>query len=187
MWYAVDGVLILNEIVEPALTLIAVPKPWIDGSPAPFTNQSDVGSPGSWFSHATRDNEQPAACAISVRGPTAGSATSATRNTSAKRRRWTARCRSETAEPTANSHFRPPAETCFRQWPRTPLGARNTCQEQFGHMLSQWSQQLPSIRTQKPGRSKRGRFGRPGFGEPASSSRCAACVIRRAADATPAR
>ena len=55
MWYAVDGVLILNEIVEPALTLIDVAKPWIDGSPAPFTNQSEVGSPGSWFSHAMRD------------------------------------------------------------------------------------------------------------------------------------
>jgi len=101
MWYEVDGVLILNEIDDPAFTLIAVPKPWIDGSPAPFTNQSDVGSPGNWFSHAMRDNEHPAACAIPAPGPTAGNATRATKPTIATRQ----------AEPTRPDARRPTTRT----------------------------------------------------------------------------
>ena len=36
----------------PTLTLIFVAKPWIEGSPAPFTCQSLGGSPGSVFSQA---------------------------------------------------------------------------------------------------------------------------------------
>src|SRR5689334_17726631 len=52
MWYAVDGVLILNDSVWPAFTLIDVAKPWIAGSPAPLTCQSLAGSPGSVFSQA---------------------------------------------------------------------------------------------------------------------------------------
>ena len=52
MWYDVDGVLILKISVSPAFTLIDVAKPWIVESPIPFTCQSLVGSPGSWFSHA---------------------------------------------------------------------------------------------------------------------------------------
>ena len=52
MWYAREGVLILNEIVSPGVTLIAVAKPCIDGSPEPVTVQSLRGSPGCAFSQA---------------------------------------------------------------------------------------------------------------------------------------
>ena len=52
MWYEVAGVLILKDSVWPGVTLICVAKPWIKGSPAPFTCQSLGGSPGSVFSQA---------------------------------------------------------------------------------------------------------------------------------------
>ena len=52
MWYLVDGVLILKEIVCPGFTLMAVPKPWMVESPEPLTCQSLVGSPGCVFSQA---------------------------------------------------------------------------------------------------------------------------------------
>ena len=52
MWYEVAGVLILKDTVWPGVTLICVAKPWIEGSPAPFTCQSLGGSPGSVFSQA---------------------------------------------------------------------------------------------------------------------------------------
>ena len=52
MWYDVDGVLILKLSVCAGVTLIDVAKPWIVESPIPFTCQSLVGSPVSWFSHA---------------------------------------------------------------------------------------------------------------------------------------
>ena len=52
MWYELAGVLILKNSVWPAVTLICVAKPWIEGSPAPSTCQSVGGSPGSVFSHA---------------------------------------------------------------------------------------------------------------------------------------
>ena len=50
MWYEFAGVLILKDTVWPGVTLICVAKPWIVGSPAPFTCQSLGGSPGSVFS-----------------------------------------------------------------------------------------------------------------------------------------
>ena len=50
---SLDGVLILNWIGLPALTLIDVAKPWIDGSPPSVTCQSAGGSPGREFSQAT--------------------------------------------------------------------------------------------------------------------------------------
>ena len=54
MWYFVDGVLILKEIVWPTLTLIDVAKPRIEESSVAIgPPQSDVGSPGRLFSHAT--------------------------------------------------------------------------------------------------------------------------------------
>jgi hypothetical protein len=43
----------LKLIACPRLTLIFVAKPWMVGSPAPATSQSDVGVPGLEFSHAT--------------------------------------------------------------------------------------------------------------------------------------
>src|SRR5262252_3736616 len=52
MWYDRDGVLILNDSVCPAFTLICVANPWIVESPAPLTCQSPGGSPGFVFSHA---------------------------------------------------------------------------------------------------------------------------------------
>src|SRR5215472_13456845 len=52
MWYEVAGVLILKDSVWPAVTLIDVAKPWIEGSPSPLTCQSLGGSPGSEFSQA---------------------------------------------------------------------------------------------------------------------------------------
>src|SRR6516165_6550057 len=52
MWYLVDGVVILNDSVWPAFTLIWVAKPWIVESPIPLTCQSLGGSPGCVFSHA---------------------------------------------------------------------------------------------------------------------------------------
>src|SRR5215472_5442800 len=52
MWYEVAGVLILKDSVWPAVTLIDVAKPWIEGSPSPVTCQSLGGSPGSEFSQA---------------------------------------------------------------------------------------------------------------------------------------
>ena len=52
MWYELAGVLILKDSVWPGVTLICVAKPWIEGSPAPFTCQSLGGSPGSVFSQA---------------------------------------------------------------------------------------------------------------------------------------
>ena len=52
MWYKLAGVLILKNWVWPGVTLICVAKPWIEGSPAPFTCQSLGGSPGSVFSQA---------------------------------------------------------------------------------------------------------------------------------------
>src|SRR5262249_61253360 len=52
MWYDRDGVLILNDSLCPAFTLICVANPWIVESPAPLTSQSPGGSPGLVFSHA---------------------------------------------------------------------------------------------------------------------------------------
>ena len=52
MWYELAGVLILKDSVWPGVRLICVAKPWIEGSPAPFTCQSLGGSPGSVFSQA---------------------------------------------------------------------------------------------------------------------------------------
>src|SRR5215472_4142032 len=52
IWYDFAVVLILKNSVCPTLTLIDVAKPWIEGSPAPFTCQSLGGSPGNVFSHA---------------------------------------------------------------------------------------------------------------------------------------
>ena len=52
MWYELAGVLILKDSVWPGVRLICVAKPWIVGSPAPFTCQSLGGSPGSVFSQA---------------------------------------------------------------------------------------------------------------------------------------
>src|SRR5215467_1297826 len=52
MWYDRDGVLILNDSLCPAFTLICVANPWIVESPAPLTCQSPGGSPGLVFSHA---------------------------------------------------------------------------------------------------------------------------------------
>src|SRR5215469_1767563 len=52
MWYDFDGVLILKYSLCPTFTLIDVAKPWIVGSPAPFTCQSLGGSPGKVFSQA---------------------------------------------------------------------------------------------------------------------------------------
>src|SRR6266480_303429 len=52
MWYELAGVLILKNWVWPGVRLICVAKPWIKGSPAPFTCQSLGGSPGSVFSQA---------------------------------------------------------------------------------------------------------------------------------------
>src|ERR1043165_5393315 len=52
MWYADAGVLILNEMASPALTLIDVAKPWMVESPASLIRQSLSGSPGWVFSHA---------------------------------------------------------------------------------------------------------------------------------------
>ena len=52
MWYELAVVLILKDSVWPDVTLICVAKPWIEGSPAPFTCQSLGGSPGSVFSQA---------------------------------------------------------------------------------------------------------------------------------------
>src|SRR6476660_6189693 len=52
MWYELAGVLILKDSIWPGVTLICVAKPWIEGSPAPFTCQSLGGSPGSVFSLA---------------------------------------------------------------------------------------------------------------------------------------
>ena len=52
MWYELAGVLILKDSIWPGVTLICVAKPWIEGSPAPFTCQSLGGSPGSVFSMA---------------------------------------------------------------------------------------------------------------------------------------
>src|SRR5262245_54081972 len=52
MWYEFAGVLILKDWVWPGVRLICVAKPWIVGSPAPFTCQSLGGSPGSVFSQA---------------------------------------------------------------------------------------------------------------------------------------
>src|SRR5450755_1092372 len=67
MWYEVDVVLILKEIVCPAVALIDVANPWIEESPAPFTSQSLGGSPGKLFSHAmaltTGGPQGPAAAA----------------------------------------------------------------------------------------------------------------------------
>src|SRR4051812_11132170 len=40
----------LNPTVSPRLTLIAVAKPWIVGSPAPSTSHSSCGDPGRQFS-----------------------------------------------------------------------------------------------------------------------------------------
>ncbi len=52
MCYDDAGVLILNDSVSPAFTLIDVAKPWIVESPIPFTCQSLGGSPGWVFSQA---------------------------------------------------------------------------------------------------------------------------------------
>lgn len=52
MWYELAVVLILKDSVWPGVRLICVAKPWIEGSPAPFTCQSLGGSPGSVFSQA---------------------------------------------------------------------------------------------------------------------------------------
>src|SRR5919197_1824540 len=52
MWYELAGVLILKDSVWPDVRLMCVAKPWIEGSPAPFTCQSLGGSPGSVFSQA---------------------------------------------------------------------------------------------------------------------------------------
>src|SRR4026208_447318 len=54
MWYELAVVLILKDSVWPDVTLICVAKPWMEGSPAPFTCQSLGGSPGSVFSQAIR-------------------------------------------------------------------------------------------------------------------------------------
>src|SRR5450755_1524440 len=74
MWYEVDVVLILKEIVCPAVALIDVANPWIEGSPAPFTSQSLGESPGKLFSHATAlttgGPQGPAAAAAG--GPNSG-------------------------------------------------------------------------------------------------------------------
>ena len=44
------GVVTLNEIVPPLLTLMSVANPWMVESPEPETSHSDEGLPGSWFS-----------------------------------------------------------------------------------------------------------------------------------------
>src|SRR3954447_5848532 len=44
------GVVTLNEIALPLLTLMSVEKPWIVASPDPDTSHSDGGLPGCWFS-----------------------------------------------------------------------------------------------------------------------------------------
>src|SRR3954447_1760156 len=44
------GVVTLNEIALPLLTLMSVEKPWIVASPDPDTSHSDGGLPASRFS-----------------------------------------------------------------------------------------------------------------------------------------
>ena len=53
MWKFEVAEEILNEIVSPLLTLIAVAKPWIDSSPYPSTSHWLRGTPACVFSHAT--------------------------------------------------------------------------------------------------------------------------------------
>src|SRR5437762_12933533 len=52
MWYELAGGLVWRNLVWPGVRLICVAKPWIEGSPAPFTCQSLGGSPGGVFSRA---------------------------------------------------------------------------------------------------------------------------------------
>ncbi len=52
-WKLAVADLILNEIVSPLLTLMAVAKPWIESSPDPSTSHWLGGTPGCVFSHAT--------------------------------------------------------------------------------------------------------------------------------------
>ena len=71
MSYAVAVVSILKSIVPPRFTLMSVPKPWIEESPAPLTSHSDAGLPGSAFS-VTIEVPNSMACApsrpIALRG-----------------------------------------------------------------------------------------------------------------------
>ena len=94
MWYALAGVLILNDWVSPTLTLIDVAKPWIVESPAPFTCQLLGAVPGWVFSQAmtftTGGPHGPAASAGTAATPVVNAARAATRAvaaTAAVRRR----------------------------------------------------------------------------------------------------
>src|SRR5919205_2920090 len=53
MWKSGVSDLILKEIVSPSLTLIAVAKPWMDGSPSFRISHDDGSAPGLVFSQAT--------------------------------------------------------------------------------------------------------------------------------------
>src|SRR6478672_6255601 len=68
MWYELAVVLILKDSVWPGVTLICVAKPWIEGSPAPFTCQSLGGSPGSVFSQAITLVPHGAGVGVAVAG-----------------------------------------------------------------------------------------------------------------------
>src|SRR4026207_1088629 len=52
MWDELAVVLVSKGSVWAGVRLICVARPWIEGSPAPFTCQSLGGSPGSVFSQA---------------------------------------------------------------------------------------------------------------------------------------